>query len=145
MTWKTTDDRVQALVDLVIAGNLTAALPVAENVRARLDDLTAATIEGARVSHIQWVAEKVRTIATDLLTEAQLREEEAIENLVRAKNACDETVAPAEAVLAAAVAVEEIERNIDWLTQLIDDPNDTTGEEPADDEDDTAPAGDCDA
>lgn len=140
----TTNDRVQALVDLVIAGNLTAALPVAENVRAKLDNLTAATIEGARISHVQWVAEKVRNIATSLLTEAQLREEIAIENLVRAKNACDETVAPAEAVLVAAVAVEEIERNIDWLTQLIDNPT-PTGDVPADGEDDETPAGDCDA
>ena len=102
----------------------------------------------ARLSHVQWIAEKVRAIASDLLTEAQLREEEAIENLVRAKNACDETVAPAQAVLAAAESVEELERNIEWLTKLIDDPHpgaQVWTAAPADDEDETPPAGDCDA
>ena len=75
----------------------------------------------ARLSHVQWIAATVLEGAQSLLTHAQLREEELIENLVKAKNACDETAAPAEAVLAAARLVEELEQHIENLSVIVAD------------------------
>lgn len=78
-------------------------------------------VAAAQLSHVQWVAASVLDGAQSLLTYAQLREEELIENLVKAKNACDETVAPAEAVLAAARLVEELEQHIENLSVIVAD------------------------
>lgn len=84
----------------------------------------ASTFGGQRaaiMSHMRWIADRLHEGATTMLTQAQLREEEAIENLVKAKAACDETVAPAEEVLAAAELVQELEEQIETLTKIRDE------------------------
>lgn len=106
-----------------------------------------------RTFHFSWVAEQIREAATTLLTHAQIREEEAIENLVRAKNACDDTVTTARAVLEAAQAVEKLEQHVESMTHIIDQldppatptadltyPSDAAGTD-----EDEPKTGDCDA
>lgn len=143
MTTKT-DRRVHALVDLVLAGNLTAAFPIAESLRA-VDP----AVEQARVSHVQWLAAGALEAASAVFPHALRVQEEAVHALHSAMNEVEQLTGYAKAVTAAAERVEELEILIADLEKIAHplhapraaDPND----EPADDEDDTSPAGDCDA
>lgn len=81
------------------------------------------TVLAARLSHMHWIAVRLHEAATTLLTQAQLREEEAIERLVFVKNACEPTAEAAREVLAAAELVEQLEERVETLAMILDENN----------------------
>lgn len=152
----TTDDKVRALVDLVLEGNLSAAFPVAESLRdddPAVEQMfyrpTATDVdisEQARVSHVQWLAAQALESTQAVYPHALRAQEEAVHALHAAMNEAETLTGYAAAVTVAAERVEELEVLITDLEKIahplhvvqVDDQNE-------DAQDDVDPAGDCDA